>query len=605
MAFTPDDISKRLDKLKNSIDFSSFESKLQEAQDKFKAVTETEIGKVVGEVKGGIKSLTAEVDNATEEIGNVLRPSIGKLTSDIPGLKDQFERDALEFSSEMKNIVSTATDELGDFFEEFNEATGEFKAAVETIDTEIFREVIGAVNPKAIAQAMSDVLGKAEDEINAFLEEIKIPDIDIPISEAVGVFKDITSEIEGAIGDVVGEIEGAIGDVVGEIEGAVNGIASELGDAVEAANNQLTQALGNLPGTDLLKSVLEQATGQLESLAKNLIDVDINLSKLIRDDLLSENIQGALDKATAAISTGPLEELAASLSINIQTNDFVSIKDSIKQIESRLGDTPSAVLEDYKNKVSTAENTINNVKTNVSSMVSQQDPNTASNKCKSTTPSSHGAIVVPPATSGGRAAPSPIPSGGFAFMNSTEELIKYFQSAKREITTMVWHWTANFNDQHHIGSEDVHRWHLDRGWSGIGYHFVIKRDGSIQLGRNINTTGAHAGRGFNGRSIGVSFVAGYNCSAGTPNPNRYISGKSVNQAQHDSFYRMMQAFYTVWPGGEAIGHVDVPGNSGKVDPGFDVAARVKQLFGKVNVSNPRVDGRTLRTQEIIARRKQL
>ena len=41
-------------------------------------------------------------------------------------------------------------------------------------------------------------------------------------------------------------------------------------------------------------------------------------------------------------------------------------------------------------------------------------------------------------------------------------------------------------------ADDIHQWHLDRGWSGIGYHFFVRKDGSVYRGRPENTVGAHA-----------------------------------------------------------------------------------------------------------------
>lgn len=51
-------------------------------------------------------------------------------------------------------------------------------------------------------------------------------------------------------------------------------------------------------------------------------------------------------------------------------------------------------------------------------------------------------------------------------------------------------------------ADDINQWHLDRGWSGIGYHFFVRKDGSIYRGRPENTVGAHAS-GANSDSIGI------------------------------------------------------------------------------------------------------
>ncbi len=43
----------------------------------------------------------------------------------------------------------------------------------------------------------------------------------------------------------------------------------------------------------------------------------------------------------------------------------------------------------------------------------------------------------------------------------------------------------------------IDRWHRERGFNGIGYHFVILEDGTIQRGRDITKYGAHT-KGYNG-----------------------------------------------------------------------------------------------------------
>ena len=56
--------------------------------------------------------------------------------------------------------------------------------------------------------------------------------------------------------------------------------------------------------------------------------------------------------------------------------------------------------------------------------------------------------------------------------------------------------------------QDVHRWHLDRGWSGIGYHFFIRKDGTVWRGRPEDRVGAHT-VDYNSRSIGICFEGNF------------------------------------------------------------------------------------------------
>jgi len=72
---------------------------------------------------------------------------------------------------------------------------------------------------------------------------------------------------------------------------------------------------------------------------------------------------------------------------------------------------------------------------------------------------------------------------------------------------------------HHTASrdvtvEDVHRWHLDRGWAGIGYHYLIRADGRIFRGRRETARGTHAAN-FNASTIGIALTGNFEQHAPT------------------------------------------------------------------------------------------
>ena len=60
---------------------------------------------------------------------------------------------------------------------------------------------------------------------------------------------------------------------------------------------------------------------------------------------------------------------------------------------------------------------------------------------------------------------------------------------------------------HDIGVDEIKKWHTDKGWSDIGYHFVVRLNGEIERGRNIMLEGAHC-KGHNHDSIGICYVGG-------------------------------------------------------------------------------------------------
>ncbi|PMG37697.1 N-acetylmuramoyl-L-alanine amidase [Vibrio splendidus] len=56
---------------------------------------------------------------------------------------------------------------------------------------------------------------------------------------------------------------------------------------------------------------------------------------------------------------------------------------------------------------------------------------------------------------------------------------------------------------------EIRRWHKKKGWRDVGYHFVIRRNGDVELGRPLSQTGAHV-KGHNKGNIGVCMVGGCN-----------------------------------------------------------------------------------------------
>jgi N-acetyl-anhydromuramyl-L-alanine amidase AmpD len=71
----------------------------------------------------------------------------------------------------------------------------------------------------------------------------------------------------------------------------------------------------------------------------------------------------------------------------------------------------------------------------------------------------------------------------------------------RNINKIIIHCSDSDIDSHDDISV-IDRWHKERGWAGVGYHYFIQSNGNIQVGRDIRDVGAHA-YGHNGDSIGI------------------------------------------------------------------------------------------------------
>lgn len=132
----------------------------------------------------------------------------------------------------------------------------------------------------------------------------------------------------------------------------------------------------------------------------------------------------------------------------------------------------------------------------------------------------------------------------------------------RAITSIAVH-CAYTPPQMDIGAAEIARWHRARGFSDIGYHFVIRRQGQVETGRALERPGAHVA-GRNAHSIGVCLAGGKAADADLPDMN--FSGAQL-AALRALLFELRQRF----PHAEILGHCDYPRVS-KPCPCFDVRA---------------------------------
>lgn len=86
--------------------------------------------------------------------------------------------------------------------------------------------------------------------------------------------------------------------------------------------------------------------------------------------------------------------------------------------------------------------------------------------------------------------------------------------ARDDTELIVIHHTGNPVDDD-LSAEQIHTSHLLQGWSGIGYHYVVRKDGSIEIGRPEWAVGAHA-QGYNWKSIGIHVCGNFEMAEPTP-----------------------------------------------------------------------------------------
>ena len=113
---------------------------------------------------------------------------------------------------------------------------------------------------------------------------------------------------------------------------------------------------------------------------------------------------------------------------------------------------------------------------------------------------------------------------------------------------------------------DIRRWHLQRGFSDIGYHFVVYLDGSVHVGRELAKAGAHC-IGQNKNSVGVCYIGGVATDGKTPKDTR-------TDTQKASLVKLITELRQQFPNASVHGHREF---ANKACPCFDARKEYKDL----------------------------
>lgn len=154
-----------------------------------------------------------------------------------------------------------------------------------------------------------------------------------------------------------------------------------------------------------------------------------------------------------------------------------------------------------------------------------------------------------------------------AFEKIDIEKIDDHTKTTRDIDFLVVHCTATPQGRWH-DARDIDLWHKRRGFAGIGYNFVVKLNGDIEKGRDLDATPAHVA-GYNTRSIGIVYVGGVD-------KNTLKSKDTRTEAQKRSLEALLRALRRRYPKAKIWGHRDFPGVR-KACPCFDAKREYEKI----------------------------
>ena len=139
------------------------------------------------------------------------------------------------------------------------------------------------------------------------------------------------------------------------------------------------------------------------------------------------------------------------------------------------------------------------------------------------------------------------------------------KKSSRSISEIIVHCTATPEGKD-FTVDDIRRWHKAQGWSDIGYHYVVYRDGTVHEGRNVNISGAHCS-GHNMHSIGVCYVGGCDAGGKTPKDTR-------TEEQKASLLSLLVDLRRLYPKAKIHGHRDF---ANKACPSFDATGEYRKI----------------------------
>ena len=137
--------------------------------------------------------------------------------------------------------------------------------------------------------------------------------------------------------------------------------------------------------------------------------------------------------------------------------------------------------------------------------------------------------------------------------------------AKRKITEIIVHCSATPEGKD-FAVADITRWHKQRGFRTIGYHYVVYRDGSVHLGRPEGEIGANC-TGHNAVSIGVCYIGGLAADGKTAKDTR-------TKEQREALTMLLRRLRAKYPNAKIYGHRDF---AAKACPSFDARKEYASL----------------------------
>jgi len=622
-----EELKKTVNKAASAVSTNNIDAKAKEAISTFTDAKSSIGGQVAGQIKGGMENLTSKVDGYKDQLSDAKDTAAGLLSGDTTSLKNMgtdmingavsgllsklgtkvkieysdpdpetgivtpiaASLEADPTSGAISGLLSIITG-LGASLNPADLAAN-FKGELQNIVTDVSAEgllsagkdlavgKIGAFTSTSISELSTTALNSVTDEIRSTVGSALAgaANINKEITYVTGINVDDLNNIvtstatttSPGVGGMMGftdsdEFNQAMryvdSDAISDISGRITK-ANEIVQDLEGAKTDLATLSGGKDGATVLTAT-QNATSARNDYAASVVEYKGMVSNKIAKGSQVGMVQG-LSTETLTTIRQKIKEVAPKISnenveqvILLSQGDAADESAAIRILQDNSGLTYPEIVRFIKSIDTTIANS------------TKLPPDTV------IFPDPYQIGTYQQYWNKGEGNPA------FPYISSVEELQAEIGIIKREVDTVIVHWTETHTNKN-IGSEEINGWHLAAGLSGIGYHYVCRRDGSLQRGRPVSLDGEHT-PGFDINTIAFVFVGGINAPTGTPNAANFISSQSLTRSQINTFDHFCRSFYNVYPGIKIVGHSDVDETGQNVDPGFDVPDYVLTRFGKNN-----------------------
>ena len=141
------------------------------------------------------------------------------------------------------------------------------------------------------------------------------------------------------------------------------------------------------------------------------------------------------------------------------------------------------------------------------------------------------------------------------------------KKSTRNIGYLVVHCSATPEERDHT-AKDIDLWYRQRGFEGIGYNYIVRLDGTVELGRDVNKIPAHV-TNLNKESIGICYIGGIDKNTLQPKDTRTLT-------QKEALKKLLKELKTLYPEAQILGHRDFPGVA-KACPCFNAKDEYKTI----------------------------